>query len=477
MSRWNDQFKNHAFQSFWKELKSSLSDAKIDDVTVVTSVIELSRLKKAIGYIDSILESIDPELIPANIWDNFASQADACWRYVVSFNSTRDIAQIQNANAHADNLLSYVRPYMIVEGKAGAVLRKAATQSSQDIEDFVNGFKSRSDILVEEIKNNKSLTDSLKDHVLEVSDLAEQFKIKIKGDGVDDIGVEKKIEEINSLYNEAIVGDENVESTKSSIYQARESIFADKQKVDEALNNILGAINGFNNFYDKVFGSKNDVGAREGGMEDDLNKKIKSLSDFEARQAAKYKALNLQIESLLPGATSAGLASAYREMKESFNNPIRDATRVYGLSIGILVIASLIFSIDSVGGDQWIKFLSFDDWAVVLKGLVYKAPFYGPVIWLAYTASKRRSESQRLQQEYAHKEALAKSYDSYRKQLQELEGEDKDMQKEFIRKAIDAIAYNASQTLDGKHGDNHPATDLASKLFDALSKIGESIKK
>ena len=244
MSRWNDQFKNHAFQYFWKELKSSLSDAKIDDVTVVTSVMELSRLKKAIGYIDSILESIDPELIPANIWDSFASQADPCWRYVVSFNSTRDIAQIQNANAHADNLLSYVRPYMIVEGKAGAVLRKAVTQSSQDIEAFVKGFKSRSDILVEEIKNNKSLSDSLKDHVLEASDLAEQFKIKIKGDGVDDVGVERKIEEINSLYNEAIVGDENVESTKSFIYQARESIFADKQKVDEALNNIFGAING-----------------------------------------------------------------------------------------------------------------------------------------------------------------------------------------------------------------------------------------
>jgi hypothetical protein len=477
MSRWIEQFKNHPFQTIWKELKNNLNDAKIDDETVITSVMELVRLKKVISYVDSMLESIDPELVPATIWESFSSQADPCWRYIAGFNSNRDIGQIQNANAHADNLLSYIRPYMIIEGKAGAVLRKSATQSAQDIDSFVKDFKSRSDILIGEIKDNKLLSDRLKDEVLEVSTLAEQFKTKMKGDGVGDIGIERKVEEINSLYNETIVDGENSESTKTGIAQAKENVFANKQQIDEALTNTTGAISNFNKFYEKIFGSKNDSGTREGGIEDDLNRKIKSLSDFEIKQTARYKALNSQIESLLPGATSAGLATAYREMKDSFDAPIKNATGLYGWSIAILVVASLIFSIDSIGGEQWIKFLKFDDWTVVLKGLVYKLPFYGPVIWFAYTASKRRSESQRLQQEYAHKEALAKSYDSYKKQLQELDGEDKDMQKEFIRKAIDAIAYNASQTLDGKHGDNHPVTDLAGKLFDTLNKISEPSKK
>ena len=111
---------------------------------------------------------------------------------------------------------------------------------------------------------------------------------------------------------------------------------------------------------------------------------------------------------------------------------------------------------------------NFDTWESVLKGLVYKTPIYVPIIWLAFVASKRRSEYQRLQQEYAHKEALAKSYDSYKKQLESLDDQDKSMQKELIRKAVDAIAYNASQTLDGHHGDKHPAQDLLGKVSDTV---------
>jgi len=45
------------------------------------------------------------------------------------------------------------------------------------------------------------------------------------------------------------------------------------------------------------------------------------------------------------------------------------------------------------------------------------------------------------------------------------------VQKEFITKAVDAIAYNASQTLDGKHGDDHPTQDLLGKIFDSVNKI------
>ena len=179
----------------------------------------------------------------------------------------------------------------------------------------------------------------------------------------------------------------------------------------------------------------------------------------------------------MPGATSAGLATAYKDMKKSFDKPIENATFVYYFSIGLMVVASFIFSIENIGGDHLISFVKFENWDAVLKGLVYRLPFYGAVIWLAFVASKRRSEYQRLQQEYAHKEALAKSYDSYRTQLEALDKEDKVMQKEFIMKAIDAIAYNASQTLDGKHGDNHPTLDLVGKVLDAVSEIKGTLKK
>ena len=81
------------------------------------------------------------------------------------------------------------------------------------------------------------------------------------------------------------------------------------------------------------------------------------------------------------------------------------------------------------------------DWSAVLRGLANKLPLYLPVIWLAFFATTRRSESQRLQQEYAHKESLAKSYNNYKQQILALGDNDKAMQKIFIMKAIDAITY------------------------------------
>ena len=48
MSRWIEQFESHAFQNTWVGLKESLSEAKVDDETVITSVKELARLRKVV---------------------------------------------------------------------------------------------------------------------------------------------------------------------------------------------------------------------------------------------------------------------------------------------------------------------------------------------------------------------------------------------------------------------------------------------
>ena len=104
-----------------------------------------------------------------------------------------------------------------------------------------------------------------------------------------------------------------------------------------------------------------------------------------------------------------------------------------------------------------ISFMSHETLEAILKSMLLKLPFIAPLIWMAVFASIRRSQYERLQQEYAHKEALAKSYESYKKQLEALLTTEREpLQKELINKAIEAISYNASQTLDGKHRDKMP---------------------
>lgn len=42
-------------------------------------------------------------------------------------------------------------------------------------------------------------------------------------------------------------------------------------------------------------------------------------------------------------------------------------------------------------------------------------------------------------------------------------------------KAVDAIAYNAATTLDGKHGDKLPTHQVIDKFLDDLSKVKELV--
>lgn len=113
MSRWMQQFENHVFRLNWDLIKSLLIEAKVDDQSVITSVSELGRLKKVVSYIDGILGSLDPELVPLTTWDSFNQQASLCVGELSAYISNKNIGHIQNANTYADNLLTYVRPYMV----------------------------------------------------------------------------------------------------------------------------------------------------------------------------------------------------------------------------------------------------------------------------------------------------------------------------------------------------------------------------
>ena len=118
------------------------------------------------------------------------------------------------------------------------------------------------------------------------------------------------------------------------------------------------------------------------------------------------------------------------------------------------------------------------DWHEMLKTLLVRAPVVIPVVWFAVFSATRRSQYERLQQEYAHKEALASSYEGYKKQLQDLKGDAEDLQKELIAKSINAIAYNASTTLDGKHTEKPPIFQMLEKLnADDIKKMIDVVRQ
>lgn len=484
MSRWVDLFNNHAFQVQWKKILDATNNISLDDGSVVTSVEEVARLNKVVSYLNSLLIACDPELIPPVTWDNFNKQSAACFSQINSYQQNRNITHITNANAHLDNLLTYLRPYQVVAGKAAQSASASFVAYTKTINSNLTTFQEKAEEILNEI-------GEFKNSALQNAQESEVSNLKIKGlelSYFDDSEKESLNTRINELENklednyrkiqeykvELFGGDSNGESISSEIKQALSSAEADSEIINKSLFDLKEKLSNFKNYYTDIFGNKNEEGELEGGLKSEIAAREKHLDKFKEQQELRYKSLNDEIDSLLPGATSAGLATAYYDLKVSFNKPIRNYSILFYGSIFCLVLVALI-SVTQEFGLFYIKFADVTDLNKLLSNILHKLPIVLPVLWLTLFASKRRSETLRLQQEYAHKEALAKSYQSFKIQIESLNQEDPRLMVKLLESAIDAVSKNASDTLDKKHGDKTPVNEGVDGLISSIEKIRKAI--
>ena len=539
MSRWVEEFKNHALHEQFNKLQKTLKSTSVDK-SLFTDVQEIERLNKALSYAKAIIESLGPELLPITVWQTLVPPIENCTSYLENYQSSRNSQYLKHANDKADELLTYVRPYMIAGGKAGRALQSAVLSYSEKIKEYGDKLSEKAEIVISEAYDTLQKSQKLLDEQREIKQHIDAYNEELLGiDESDDTGVKQQIEKlhenvthyeskIEEFYSLLFDGNSESDAWESIIKDIKEKAIDSDKKLDELIE-----------YHAKVFGENTRTGLKQ-----EVAGQLLKLGNIEKEYQTRLSALHQKIESLLPQATSAGLASAYKAMKDSFDQEIKHATYLFYLMITLLVFGSVGFSWNvsnlkhanlAVGkvfcwsliisvflsfgfvlwkdlnsedpkflGKKFLsshifvkqfissfllsifvvtlagftiyfsykagfdKFTSIDD---MVRSFAFKLPFYVPVVWLAFYASKRRSEYHRLQQEYAHKQAIASSYDSYKKQILDLGDEYEDLQKELIVKAIDAIAYNASQTLDKKHGDKMPVVDLADKTIEKISGI------
>lgn len=484
MSRWATEFSQHPFQPVWRLLVHNLEMTEVDDKTIPTSVEELARLKSVVSYLDSILKSIDPEITPKSIWTNFHSQLLPCFAQLEAYISNKNINHVVQANEHIDNLLTYVKPYQVFPKESVKALQLSAKSYSTQLEEYINAFRSNAEASLKTIEVNSEKSNVLLSTSTTQANEIYTFQTKLLADSEEAISIktqianiqtliEGKSEEINELHEKLLTGDT---STLAGVVEAEESITESKNKIEGWANTLSGQVKQLTAFHTKIYGEKNpETNKLMNGLEQELDLRTKQLVKLEKDQETKHAALFEKIEGLLPGATNAGLASSYGKLKGEFTKPIATYTKLFYLALFLLVIAA----IEKINfwPNPYIQFIEIKDLEYTFKTLLHKIPLIAPVLWLALFASTRRSQYERLQQEYAHKEALATSYESYKKQIQDLKGDSDELQKELISKAINAIAYNASVTLDGKHEDKTPMQQVIEKFGAELKSITELTKK
>lgn len=474
MSRWIEASQSKELTAARENLKVAMDAILVEEMSPAAFV-EFARFKKVRVYFEEVVSVVDPEMVGHDIWTQIRVHLERAVAHINSYGSTREDNQIFHANNYMDSALSQIISYWSPESVSGAALQKAALDQASSIAN-ASGKIGAINAAINAMR--QSAEAELAEVVEIITKIRQGRDIVVGEDGSGGAAseIEQKAKEVKAFHSELLIGNETVQSVKEQIAHIKGEISAQREQISRDQQYVGSLKKNIEDFNSRVYGVSSESGELVGGFNNEFKKLLQALTDFESAQQAKYSALNDQIESLLPGAASAGLASAYKQVKDSFDMPIRNSSYLFYFSIGLLLMMSFLTGIQEISF-AGIKFSAAGDWKAVLTGMVHKLPYYIPVLWLAFYSTKRRSEYQRLQQEYAHKEALAKSYDSYRKQVLDLGSDGSSMMAALIEKAISAVAYNASGTLDGKHGEDMPLQKALNKMAEILRDAQQIVGK
>ena len=480
MTRWDTAYSE--FQTAWKQVKEIGGGLITTELTEADQFAEIARLKRVIEYVDGVQEAGAKDLMPLDVINRASGMSTNTFNEITHYNSNNDIGHIRNANSHLDKILSLICPFVTsskesaqAAGYAFSIYRKIIEESTEESKKLIGEIKEwHGDI-------SKKYTDITTKHD-EIEEAHNIILIDDKKGASIQTQVDEHYNKIKLFYREllkGIIDEENEEKNQPSI---KSEIEKAKELILEELGTVQKETIGLKDFYEKIFGAKIEEGEkadeREGGLKQEIDDRQKHLNDYGNEQEVVIKNLKEKIERLLPGATSAGLASAFMKLKDESKTAAGWYTFFFCCSLLILSIISSIAVIPELcyvspeifgacgDGDKSTLF----EWA---RGMLAKSLFVVPALWFAIFTSKRRSEHQRLQQEYAHKEAVSRSFEGYKTQIKELEKELQDgtLLPELLKTAIKAIDYNASTTLGGKHGDKPPiaeAGEMVGSIKDAL---------
>ncbi|MDX2177681.1 MAG: hypothetical protein SF028_14555 [Candidatus Sumerlaeia bacterium] len=208
---------------------------------------------------------------------------------------------------------------------------------------------------------------------------------------------------------------------------------------------------------------------------DEVEKRIAAseahLEELEAQAAERLRT----IDELLPGATSAGLASAFHKRSQQFKGPEQAWQGIFLVSL-LVFLGLAIFETTRVSVDP-----TTPAWDALLRMFLHRLPFIVPLVWLAVHASRQASIAKRMEEEYAFKATTSTSFEGYRRQMAEV-GKDLTPGSPLAQLCGDTlriIAAPPAHVYEGTRMDPTPATMAAETIppvADGVARVAEAAK-
>lgn len=342
--------------------------------------------------------------------------------------------------------------------------------ASSNIENFYSSYND----LTSKKQEIDGILDNVKDSQVQINNAYNEIY------DINDSNIEPKDSSsiLNNLRQASNDADE-IRKTYINFYGQKDSegnqIQGIVSKLESACSEIEESedkINELKDFYEEVFNGITDDSDPKNNKKswvDLLDEKKEYVNNMIEQGENDFKNLKNKINSLLPGATSAGLARAYMRQRRITEKKVEKWNRIFKWAIvTFAAVFSFYFALAI-----YLNTFSFVDFFKSLPLWVFSGFFI-------YYSTQQISEYKKTADEYRHKEALASSYIGFERLI--AESGNMELRDKLLEIATDAIGVNPSDRINSNG--QIPSLTFLEKIIDLLpyeslrklyNKIGNSL--
>ncbi|MFM9971930.1 MAG: hypothetical protein ACKVQK_26415 [Burkholderiales bacterium] len=154
-----------------------------------------------------------------------------------------------------------------------------------------------------------------------------------------------------------------------------------------------------------------------------------------------------KVNELLGDANRTGMAASFTARRTALRFPMAVWAGVFGVAIIGLSILGLVYIEPLIATAHW-------------EHIPAKLALTAPLIWLGWFAVKQYGYTTRLREDYAYKEASAKSFEGYKREAGQVDAE---MLKRLLETAIENLGQNPIRIYDTHDNHGSPMQELFEK--------------
>jgi hypothetical protein len=374
-----------------------------------------------------------------------------------------EAAEIARKKSDSEALLAFNAKKACEEHSTAVALLKGNAESDQN---SILSNKQKSDELIAAVNTSKATIDSdqrvINEHRKDVDKAAQEI-MKAAESG------SARLAEINTTKASA---DEALVSTKdvlTAAIQARtateeakkqgEKLLSDTSALTESVSGNQKAAKQYAEEIQALLSAAQQSDANLKKVWEHLEKSdenARANEEKNLKHSQELESLTRSIEALLPGATSAGLASSFNAQKARFKDPQSRWLLTFIVCMAVLFLVAIPSFLTAVG----VKSFGNDDtWSATWRNLTLRLPIVLPLVWLAIYAGRNYMLSLRLEEDYAYKEALSTAFEGYKREMEKITVTGDDGQSPITTLCINvlkAIAERPGRIYEGKHQDINP---------------------